>query len=254
MAHRKIIIGNWKMNPLTVKEAEKLFSDTAKGVSSVKNTDIIICPPVLYLEKLAKIRTNKIKLGAQDAFWGDVGAHTGEVSAQMLYNAGVKYVLLGHSDKRASGQTNSDINRRVRASLAADLVPMLFIGESVRDESHNYFNLVKIQIEECLQGISKSLISKIIIAYEPVWAISSNPEHKDATSADCLEMTIFIRKVLSDKFGSDAGRIKIIYGGSANEKNSLDFLTNGGVDGVGAGRASLNAKKFTEIVKIAEKL
>ena len=248
---RKIIIGNWKMNPLSLKEAEKLFSGVAQSVSSVKKTEVVICPPFLYLEKLKKI-SRKISLGAQDTFREDVGAYTGEISAEMLYNIGVRYVILGHSERRAMGENDSDINKKIKASLSAGLRPILCVGEGVRDESHSYFNLVRTQIEECLSGISKNSISKVIIAYEPVWAISSTANRRDATSADSREMAIFIRKILSDKFRSEASRMKIIYGGSVNEKDADDFLKNGGVDGLLSGRASLNAKKFAEIVKICE--
>ena len=249
----KIIIGNWKMNPLTIKEAEKSFEDIKKSVSYVRKTTIVICPPLLYLEKLKKI-SRKINLGAQDAFWGDVGAFTGEVSAEMLYNAGIKYVILGHSERRTLGETNELVNKKIKGSLSAGLTPVLCVGESMRDENHSYFNLVKTQLEECLNGVKKTFASKIIIAYEPIWAISSTLNRHDATSADSREMAIFIRKVLYDKFGAEASRIRIIYGGSVNEKDALDFLNNGGVDGLLSGRASLNAKKFAEIVKICEAL
>jgi len=247
----KIIIGNWKMNPLTIKEAEKSFDDIKKSVSYVRKTTIVICPPLLYLEKLKKI-SRKINLGAQDAFWGDVGAFTGEVSAEMLYNAGIKYVILGHSERRTLGETNELVNKKIKGSLSAGLTPVLCVGESMRDENHSYFNLVKTQLEECLNGVKKTFASKIIIAYEPIWAISSTLNRHDATSVDSREMAIFIRKVLYDKFGAEASRIRIIYGGSVNEKDALDFLNNGGVDGLLSGRASLNAKKFAEIINIAE--
>ena len=247
----KIIIGNWKMNPLTIKEAEKSFEDIKKSVSYVRKTTIVICPPLLYLEKLKKI-SRKINLGAQDAFWGDVGAFTGEVSAEMLYNAGIKYVILGHSERRTLGETNELVNKKIKRSLSAGLTPVLCVGESMRDENHSYFNLVKTQLEECLNGVKKTFASKIIIAYEPIWAISSTLNRHDATSVDSREMAIFIRKVLYDKFGAEASRIRIIYGGSVNEKDALDFLNNGGVDGLLSGRASLNAKKFAEIINIAE--
>ncbi|MEK7539060.1 MAG: triose-phosphate isomerase [Patescibacteria group bacterium] len=254
MAKRTIIIGNWKMNPLTLKEAEKLFNDVVKNVSTVKKTEIVICPPFLYLEKLTKIRTNKIKLGAQNAFGDEPGAFTGEVSAEMLYNIGARYVILGHSERRALGETNAFVNKKIKVSLGAGLVSVLCVGESVRDESHSYFSLVKTQLEECLNGVKKTLISKIIVAYEPIWAISSTINRYDATPADSLEMTIFIRKILSDKFGADGARARVIYGGSANEKDALDFLQNGGVDGLLPGRASLDPKKFTEIISIAESI
>lgn len=253
MTKRTIIIGNWKMNPLTLKEAEKLFNYEAKGISGIKKTEVVICPPILYLGKLKKI-SRKISLGAQDVFWGDVGAYTGEVSAPMLYDIGVRYVILGHSERRAMGESSNDINKKIKASLVAGLRPILCVGESVRDENHGYFNLVKMQLEECLAGVSKNSISKIIIAYEPIWAISSTPMRKDATPLDCREMAIFIRKVLSDKFGREAIRMRIIYGGSVSGKDASDFLKDGDVDGLLPGRASLDAKKFVEIVKICETL
>ncbi len=249
----KIIIGNWKMNPLTLKEAEKLFTGVVKSVSTVKNTEIVACPPFLYLEKLKKL-SKKISLGAQDAFWGDTGAFTGEVSAEMLYGAGARYVILGHSEKRAQGESDSEINKKIKSSLASGLLPILCVGENERDLNHEYFNLIKAQLKVCLEGISKSLASKIIIAYEPVWAISSTPDRKDATPDDSQEMVIFIRKILFDKFGPDGGRMRIIYGGSVSEKSAEEFLRNGGVDGLLVGRASLDAKKFGEIVKTCEVL
>ena len=247
---KKIIIGNWKMNPVSIKEAEKLFGDVAKYISRIKKTarktEVVICPPFVYLERLKKL-TKKISLGAQDAFWTDTGAYTGEVSPDMLYNIGVKYVILGHSERRALGEDNNSVNKKIKSALSAGLRPILCVGEGARDESHGYFNLVKVQLAECLAGVSKNSVSKIIIAYEPIWAISSTVNRKDATSADSREMAIFIRKILSDKFGSDAGKIRIIYGGSANEKDAEDFLKNGGVDGLLPGRASLDMKKFVKI-------
>lgn len=253
---KKIIIGNWKMNPLSLKDAEKLFSAVNKEISGLKKTaiktEVVICPPFLYLERLKKL-SKKIFLGAQDAFYGDVGAFTGEISSKMLYNIGVRYVMLGHSERRALGENNSDINKKIKSSLLASLRPILCVGENTRDESHSYFNFVKTQLEECLVGISKNSISKIIIAYEPIWALSSTVNRHDATPRDSLEMVIFIRKILSDRFGKEASQIRIVYGGSVSAKDAKDFVENGGVDGLLAGRASLDAKKFTEIIKIAEK-
>ena len=251
---KKIIIGNWKMNPLITKEAGKLFESIAKSVSRIKNTEVVVCPPFIYLDKLTKIRTSKVKLGAQNAFYEESGAFTGEISALMLYDLGARYVILGHSERRALGETNTLINKKIKSSLASGLRPILCVGESVRDESHGYFNLVKVQLEKCLGGICKNSVSKIIVAYEPVWAISSTPFRKDATPDDSREMAIFIRKILFDKFGKEAHKARVIYGGSANEKDALEFLKNGGVDGLFPGRASLDAKKFVEIVKICEAL
>ncbi|MFZ3011661.1 MAG: triose-phosphate isomerase [Minisyncoccia bacterium] len=251
MEKRKIIVGNWKMNPSTLKEAEKLLKDMVKNLPAIKKTEIVICPPFLYLEKLKKI-SRKIIIGAQDAFYEDVGAFTGEVSAEMLCGVGARYVILGHSERREMGENNNDINKKIKSALVAGLHPILCVGESVRDPDHGYFNLVKTQLEGCLLGISKNSVAKIIIAYEPIWAISSTLNRVDATPEDSMEMAIFIRKVLADKFGKDASGVRIIYGGSVNGKNAEDFLKNGGVDGLLPGRASLDAKKFIEIIKICE--
>ncbi len=253
MIKRAIIVANWKMNPASLKDAGKLFDSIAKSISNVKKTEVVICPPFIYLERLKKF-SKKISLGAQDAFWADAGAFTGEISGEMLYDIGVKYVILGHSERRALGESNIDVNKKVKAAFSSGLRPILCVGESVRDDSHSYFNLVKIQLHECLNGVSKNSISKVIIAYEPVWAISSTINRRDATSTDCQEMAIFIRKILFDKFGSESQKVRVIYGGSANEKDAKDFLSSGGVDGLLVGRASLDAKKFVEIIKIAENL
>ena len=253
MSKRKIIIGNWKMNPLTLKEAEKIFSSITKSIIKIKKTEVVICAPFLYLTNLKKL-SRKISLGSQNIFWEESGAYTGEISAKMIYNSGVEYVILGHSERRAMGENNPEVNKKIKLALYAGLWPILCIGETIRDESHSYFNLVKNQIEECFLGISKNSISKVIIAYEPVWALSSTLNRKDATSDDSREMTVFIRKILFDKFGKDSVNIRIIYGGSVDEKNTEDFLKKGGVDGLLVGRASLNPKKFGEIVKICETL
>ncbi|HEV7702535.1 MAG TPA: triose-phosphate isomerase [Candidatus Paceibacterota bacterium] len=249
---RKIIVGNWKMNPLRAKDAEKLFKNVATLVSQVKKTDIVVAVPFIYLDRLGKIRTSKIKLGAQDSFGVDTGPFTGEISPEMLYDIGARYVILGHSERRELGEGNELINKKIKGALASGLVPILCVGEKSRDENHEYFEIVKTQVEECLNGISKNSLSKIIIAYEPVWALSSTANRRDATPTDSEEMVIFIKKTLADKFGAKAELPRIIYGGSANEKDALDFLMKGGVDGLLPGKASLSAKKFSKIIEICE--
>jgi len=250
---KKLVIANWKMNPLSEKEAEKLFGDIANGFSNLKKTEVVICPPYLYLESLKKI-SKKIILGAQDAFWGSKGPFTGEISGEMLENIGVRYVILGHSERRALGEDNFSINKKIKGAFLSGLTPILCVGDKERDENHEYFNFIKNQIEGSLNGISKELISKVIIAYEPVWALSTTFPRKDATKADFLEMAIFIKKILTDKFGVKTKMPKIIYGGSVNEKNISEFMADGGIDGVLVGGASLDVKKFLEIIKITEKI
>lgn len=250
---KKIIIGNWKMNPSTKKEATKLFSEIGKSILKIKKTQVVVCSPFLYLEQLKKL-SKKVGLGAQNLFWEESGAFTGEISGDMLYEIGARYVILGHSERRAMGETNIDINKKIKSAIFTGLTPVLCIGEKERDENHDYLNFIKTQIEECFSGIVKSSVSKVIIAYEPIWAIGKSAT-REATGEEAREISIFIRKVLSDKFGiSVATDIKIIYGGSVNSKNALGFLVEGQADGFLVGRDSLNAKKFFDIINIAENL
>ena len=251
---KKIIIANWKMNPVSFKEAEKLFKNINKSFSGLKKTDIVVCSPDIYLAKLKKL-AKKITLGGQNIFYEESGAYTGEISAEMLYDTGAKYVILGHSERRnIFGESNEDINKKIKAALPAGLVPVLCVGEKERNENHEYLNFVKEQIESAFKNIVKASISKIIVAYEPVWAIGKNAV-REATAEEFLEISIFIRKVLSDKFGAqDASKVKIIYGGSVSSKNAEAFLEIGQADGFLVGRASLDANKFGEIIKLTENI
>lgn len=247
-------MANWKMNPITSKDAEKLFSKVAKNIAKIKKTEVVVAPPLVYIEKLKKL-AKKIVLGAQNISTEEAGAFTGEVSPVMLENMGVKYVIVGHSERRAMGETNLLVNKKIKNALGAGLLPVLCVGENERNENHEYFNFVKVQLAECLAGVSKNLFSKIIVAYEPVWAISTTVNRHDATAHDSLEMAIFIRKVLSDLSNvSLASGMRILYGGSVNEKDAGEFLEHGGVDGLLVGRASLTAQKFIDIVNICEAL
>lgn len=247
---KMIVIGNWKMNPLSLKEAEKLFTNISKSISNTKKTEVVICPPFLYLEKLKKI-SKKVLLGAQDSFWEDSGAYTGEISGEMLYSIGVRYVIVGHSERRVMGENNQDVNKKIKALIKSGITPVVCIGEVKRDENHEYLNFIKTQIDECLNGVSKNSLSKIIIAYEPVWAIGLGAS--PATSEEFREMNIFIKKILSDKFGAkELSNIRVIYGGSVDGKNAGDFIKEGHADGFLPGRASLDPKKLSEIIKICE--
>jgi triosephosphate isomerase len=250
---KRLVVANWKMNPSSLKEAEKLLSSVVKNLPPLKKTKIIICAPFVYLEKLKKISA-KISLGAQNASFEESGAFTGEVSSLMLANLGIKYVILGHSERRALGEDNALINKKVKETLAAGLSPILCVGETDRENTHGYFEVVKTQVRECLAGVNKNLYSKIIIAYEPVWALSTTLDRRDATAVDSAEMAIYIRKVISDMTTPKiAGDVNIIYGGSVNERDAGEFLASG-VDGVLPGKASLTAEKFIKIVKTCEAL
>ncbi len=247
--NQKIIIGNWKMNPASLKEAEKILKNISNSLS-VKKSKVVVCPPYVFLEKISKV-SKKINLGAQDVYPNNLGLPTGEISIEMLSNLKTKYVILGHSERRSRGEDNLFINKKVKTVLSAFLVPVLCVGENERDEEHSYLGFVKKQLEECLEGIPKDLVGSIIIAYEPVWAIGKNAK-REAEPEEFEEMSIFIKKVLSDKFGSkNIEGINIIYGGSVNPKNALSFV-KAGADGLLVGRDSLNPEKFLEIIKIIE--
>ncbi len=251
MQKKKIIIGNWKMNPSSGKEAENLFKNLLKNKINKSKAEIVICPPALYLERLYK-SSKKISLGVQNIYFGGEGATTGEISANMAENSGAKYVILGHSERRAMGEAEDIINKKIKTAFYVGLIPILCVGEKQRDESHDHFNLIKTQLEGALSGVTKSSLSKLIIAYEPVWAIGDKAL-REARPMEFMEISIFIRKVLSDKFGVAAGsEPRIIYGGSVNPGDAEGFLRDGKADGLLVGRASLDPKRFLEIISLAQ--
>lgn len=251
---KKLIIGNWKMNPLQIKEAGKILKELKPMIAGTKKSEIVICPPNIFFSDIKKILkgSSKIALGVQDAFYLPVGSHTGEVSAKMAALAGAKYVILGHSEKRQLGEGNYLIAKKTLATLKAGIIPVICVGERERDGSMFYLSAVKTQIEEIFAQVPKSALSKTIIAYEPVWAIGKDAV-REATPAEFLEMAIFIRKTLSQMYDMKSVKnIRIIYGGSVNPENAESFLFEGGADGLLVGRDSLNAKKFSKIINTSE--
>ncbi len=251
MRNKKLIIGNWKMNPVKAALAKANFLAIKKGIQTAKNVDVAIAAPFVYLSELSKIVSARLSLAAQNAAGEKEGPFTGEVSPDMLAACKVKYVILGHSERRALGETNELISCKIKATLKAKLTPVLCVGETDREHGMWHLSLVKTQIEECLAGLPKTVVKNLVIAYEPVWAISSTPGHKDAKPADFEEMRIYIRKVLTDMFGGSATDVTILYGGSVDETNAAGFLIEGGADGLLPGRASLTPKKFIKIIEIA---
>ncbi|MFA7285588.1 MAG: triose-phosphate isomerase [Candidatus Paceibacterota bacterium] len=251
---KKIIIGNWKMNPVTSKEAVRLFKEVLSSTSKIKKIEIAFCVPYIYLESLRKVSKRSV-LGAQNVFSENSisrnGAYTGEVSIDMLNSLGVKYIILGHSERRELGENNIVINKKLKL-IPNSITPILCVGEKDRDENHEYLNVIKSQVEECLSGINKNTLNNLVIAYEPVWAIGQDAL-RQATSLEFREISILIKKILTDKFGAkNISKIRIIYGGSVHPENAYDFLKEGDSQGFLVGRDSLNAKKFSEIIKITE--
>lgn len=251
---KKLIVGNWKMNPQSQKEAAILFKNISQATKNIKNTEIVVCVPSVYFTYIKQLKNKKISIGAQNVFFEPNGAFTGEISAKMLYDAGVKYVIVGHSERRAMGETNETINKKLSLALKTKLTPILCVGESIRTHDGFYLAKVREQLSLCLNGIPKNQIKQIIIAYEPVWALSSTENRHDATPHDFEEMKIYIRKILTDMFGqTTASSVRIIYGGSANKDNAKSFLEIG-ADGLLPGKASLDPKNFSKIVEIASQI
>jgi triosephosphate isomerase len=251
---KKIIVGNWKMNPANLSQAKKIIAGIRKYANRSSKADVIICPPFVHLSSLSG-PTTKLKFGAQDLFSIDPSlagrAFTGQISAEMLSGLDVSHVILGHSEKRALGETSEEVNKKIKIALKYGIRPIVCIGEKERHEDSSHFNFIKEQIKDTFKGIQKNYLSKIIVAYEPIWAIGSKAK-REATTAESVEMAIFIKKVFSDLTNpKTASQIKILYGGSVNAANAGKFLEEGGVDGLLVGRESLEPDKFGEIIKIA---
>jgi len=241
------------MAPVTPAAAKKLAEKVKKASAELQKTDTVICPPFIFLDEAGKA-TSKCALGAQNAFYEAEGAFTGEVSPHMLVNSGVKYVILGHSERRALGESNELIAKKIAMSLKVGLTVILCVGEKERDDEGQYLHILEEQIKNSLKGISKKQIGVVVIAYEPVWAIGAKATGVITPEA-LLETVIFIRKVLSDIYDKKiALSVSILYGGSVDEKNSGDFLKVQGIGGLLVGRASLDAEKFIKILKIAENI
>lgn len=254
MSHKKLIIGNWKMYPSSVRVAKTEFVSIKKAVQSYKNVEAVIATPAVYLYELSKYSGAGLSLAGQNVSAEKEGAYTGEVSASMLGGAKVKYCIVGHSERRALGETDAFINKKIRQLLSAKITPVLCVGERERDGDMWYLSIVNTQLKECLEGLPKSAIGKIVIAYEPVWAISTSENRRDATPADFEEMRIYIQKVLADTFGiSPAHGPRILYGGSVDEKNAGSFL-RAGADGLLPGKASRTPKKFIKIIELANEI
>ncbi len=250
--NKKLIIANWKMNPESLAEAKKIFLGIKKVAGKLLNVQTVVCPPFIFLEEIASLyKGHRIAIGAQDVFEKNTGSFTGMISPNMLKKNGVDYVILGHSERRALGESDEYINNKVRISLKTGLKVILCVGEKERDNQGQYFIFIKNQILNSLEGITKSFLNNLSIAYEPVWAISNNSKNKAMSSDQIYEMIIFIKKVLTDKFGVKTKMPQILYGGSVNPKNTKEILKEGGVDGLLIGRAGLDIKKFSEILNIA---
>ena len=232
-----IIVANWKMNPNSLKEAEDLFDSIVDGVSD----NVVICSPFMYLQELSERNQGSVKLGAQDMFWKDQGAYTGEVSPAMLKDAKCQYVILGHSERRKNLlETDEMVNKKVGVAIENGLIPIVCIGETEKErEEDKAEEVLEKEIRIGLDGVD---LSKVIIAYEPIWAISTNNSGNACDPEEANNMREIILKMTNKK-------MNIIYGGSVNADNAKSYLEVG-FNGLLVGAKSLDAKEFLKIANV----
>ena len=253
MSRKPIIAGNWKLNK-TSREAIMLVEELKRDVADIEGVDIVVCPPFTALESVSEaITETNIALGAQNVYWADSGAFTGEISVAMLKDFGVQYVIVGHSERRQYfGETNETVNKRLRAALAHQMTPIVCVGENLAErEANKTFDVVKNHCEGSLAGLSPQEAGAIVVAYEPVWAIGTG---RTATPQQAQEVHAFIRQLLGKIFSADvAGDVRIQYGGSVTLDNIAALMGQPDIDGALVGGASLKAPSFAAIVKAAVK-
>lgn len=253
---KKIIIANWKMNPFSVKEAENILNGVKKTVAKLKKTQVVICPPFVYFNNIQKKIGGFVNLflGAQNSFWENEGAFTGEISPEMIKNYGGSYVILGHSERRALGETDEIVSKKAVTCLKAGLKIIVCIGEKTRDDHGEYLQFLNNEIRDSLSKVQKKFLPNLIIAYEPIWAIGKK-DSEAMRSSDIHEMTIFIKKILSEIYGKDSALlVPILYGGSVGGKNAGEIIKDGGVNGLLVGHQSLKPENFNEILKSVENI
>ena len=247
MARTPIIAGNWKMNN-TIAAGVQLVKDLAPLVKDAK-VDVVVCPTATALAAVADaVKGTNIHVGAQNVHWEKSGAFTGEISTEMLTEIGVDYCVLGHSERRDMfGETDEGVNKRAKAAFAAGITPIICCGESLEiREKGTYIDHVVAQINAALEGFKADEVAKLVIAYEPIWAIGTG---KTATFDQAEEVCKAIREAVAKKFDQAAAdAIRIQYGGSVKPATIKDLMQQPNVDGALVGGASLKAKDFSEIV------
>lgn len=246
---KPIIAGNWKMNK-TVAEALDMVRDLKRELASVKEVDIVVCPPFTALSDVSKeILDSNIRLGAQNMSEHIFGAHTGEIAAGMLKEFSVRYVILGHSERRQYQKESSElVSKKAAAALAAALKPIVCVGETLAEREEGMTEkIVETQLKESLRGLTREQMFETIIAYEPIWAIGTG---RNATADQAQEVHSFIRHVLATLHDEIvAKRVRIQYGGSVKSSNARDLMAQPDVDGALVGGASLEMRNFVDIIK-----
>lgn len=244
---RKIIAGNWKMNMLP-NEAIKFIDEIAPLVKDTKN-EVVLCVPYIDLfYSLLTVQNTNIKIGAQNMHQEEKGAYTGEVSAEMLKSIGVEYVIIGHSERRQYyNETDKSVNEKIKSALKNELKPIVCVGETLEQkEEGKTEEIITKQVELALEGLEKEQVEKVIVAYEPIWAIGTG---KTATKEDANSNIKCIRNKIADIYGQNtADKVIILYGGSVKASNSKELFEMSDIDGALVGGASLKVEEFSKIV------
>jgi triosephosphate isomerase len=243
-----LIVGNWKCNPMKISEAEQLAAATSKLYKKSETPYVAIAPTNLHISVVAKkIAKSPIMLAAQNVSPYTVGAHTGEQSVSQLKDSGVVMVIVGHSERRAAGETDRDVLAKTQVVLTAKLIPIICIGEQKRDSSGNFFKEIESQIKSFARELTPTQLKKVVIAYEPIWAIGTG---ETATAEDVKEMQLFIEKILTKLHDRATARaVRLLYGGSVKPHNAAELHTVGQMGGFLVGGASLKAGDFIAITK-----
>ncbi|MBS3819444.1 triose-phosphate isomerase [bacterium] len=246
---KPIIAGNWKMHK-TNSEALELVQEIRNAAGELKETELVVIPPFPALSEVKKILQNSpVEVGAQNMYWEEEGAYTGEVSPPMLKDAGCTYVVIGHSERREYfGETNQTVNKKIKAALDHSLTPIVCIGETKKEREEEKTNQkIKTQLSEGFTNMTQEEIQQVIIAYEPIWAIGTG---LTATPDQAQEVHHFIREQSKEAYGKEIGDYAIIlYGGSVKPKNAYPLVKEPDINGALIGGASLKCESFIQIAK-----
>jgi triosephosphate isomerase (TIM) len=244
-----ILVANWKNHPNSLAEAKILLKGLSKQARVYKNWSTFIVPPTTYLSLVNEKMGSWGKLGSQDISNISKGTQTGSITPDILKSFGVKLSIIGHSERRAVGESSEQVSLKAKIALQAGIVPLVCVGETSRDSEGEHFEFLREQIKASLNGLNSKMAKGIILAYEPVWAIGKTAKEA-LTPADLSESILFIRKILTDLFGRTVAlSIPILYGGSVEPTNAASLIKDSGVRGFLVGHASLSAKSFETIAK-----
>lgn len=248
---KALIVGNWKSYVGSPKEGLELLKATEKGLPRGMSSRVVVCPPALLVAHLrASYRGSRISFGVQDISVAPQGAHTGEVTATLARASGAEYVIVGHAERRAAGESNAEVAAEARAALEAKLVPIICVGEKERDKGAEYLTIIETMIAESLKSLEPADLKRVVVAYEPVWAIGAPVAPGPRVVSEAV---LYIRKLLIQLFGREAAlKVKILYGGAVDAENAAALIAEGNAQGFLVGRASVDAHQFVGIIRACE--